>query len=132
MFPNSFISIHHARPAPCWIAFSISRKPTFFRAVVSVVQMQLEHEVGNTQARVSVGLIILKLIYSKTTLARKHLMNMMYSSESSILKSLQYAQIYIYFPVKEHICTECSVSFFFCMWLAGSSMCHLEFHDKNF
>lgn len=47
-----------------------------------------EHEQANAQARVSVGLLILKLIYSKTSLARNHVMKKMSSSESSLLKGM--------------------------------------------
>lgn len=48
--------------------------------LVSVNRLTLKH--------ISVGLITLKVIYSKTSLARNHVMKKMSSSESSLLKGL--------------------------------------------
>lgn len=56
-------------------------------------ELACEHDQPDAQARVSVGLIILKLIHSKTTLARNHVMNKMSSSENSILKGLLCIQL---------------------------------------
>jgi len=47
---------------------------------MSMIRLTLKH--------VSVGLIILNLIYSKTTLARNRVMNKKSFSENSILKGL--------------------------------------------
>lgn len=62
-----------------------------------LTQFACEHEQCNAQARVSRGLIILKLIYSETTLTRNHVMKNMSSSESSPLKGLLGSQIF-FFP----------------------------------
>lgn len=64
-------------------------------------ELACEHDQANIQALVCVGLIILKLIYSKPTLARNHVMNQMSSSDSSILKGLlciQQKSLLLFFP----------------------------------
>lgn len=59
-----------------------------------LTEFACEHEQANAQAHVSRGLIILKLIYSKTTLTWNHVMKNTSSSESSPLKSLLGSQFF--------------------------------------
>lgn len=59
-----------------------------------LTEFACEQEQGNAQARVFRGLIILKLIYSKTTLTRNHVMKNMSSSESSPLKTCYAAKFF--------------------------------------